>query len=129
MYYVFLRYLSEQFNNAGFITLLCLFVADVLLGVTLAVMRKSDNTLHGRLESRQLLKGIYKKIGMVLIYLVACAVSFFTNENAVVYLTLVGMIAHEGISTLENLALLDIPIPKKLKEILEVMKGVKNDKE
>lgn len=129
MYYVFLRYLSEQFNNAGFITLLCLFVADVLLGVTLAVMRKSDNTIHGRLESRQLLKGIYKKIGMVLIYLVACAVSFFTNENSVVYLTLVGMIAHEGISTLENLALLDIPIPKKLKEILEVMKGGKNDKE
>lgn len=130
MYFVFLRYLSTQFNNAGFVTLMVLFVADVLLGVTLACMRKSDNTLNKRLESRQLLKGVYKKIGMVLVYLLGCAISFFTNENTVVYLTLAGLIAHEGISVLENLAMLDIPIPKKLKDMLEVLKGdSKNDKE
>lgn len=127
----YLLYLQAQANNGSFYVLLVIMVIDVITGVILATARKSDNTLNGRLESRQLIKGIYRKMGEILIYLLGVTISFFTNENAVAYLTIAGIISHESLSVLENLALLNVPIPQKLKDILEVIKkgGKNNDKE
>ena len=126
----YLQYLQTQANNGSFYVLLVIMVIDVLTGVILATARKSDNTLNGRLESRQLIKGIYRKMGEILIYLLGVTISFFTNENAVAYLTIAGIIAHESLSVIENLALLNVPIPQKLKDILEVIKkGGKNGKD
>ena len=103
--------------------------ADIITGVCLAVARKSDNTLNGKLESRQLIKGLYKKIGELVLYFLAVVISFFSNSDAVYIISLSVLIGHEGLSIIENLGLLKVPIPVKLYDILEVLtkRGDKDD--
>lgn len=96
-------------------------IADTLTGILLAILRRSDNTLHGKLESRQLIKGLYKKIGEFLLYFVGTVITFFSGQEVVYTITAAVIIGHEGLSVLENLGLLGVPIPKKLFEVLEVL--------
>ena len=87
----------------------------------MACARKSDHTINGKLESRQLLKGVYRKIGMLCVYFVAVNIAWFTKLDVITELTIASFIGHEGISVLENLALLGVPLPVKLKDMLEVL--------
>ena len=101
---------------------LAIFMAlDYLTGVSGAIINK-------KLSSEIGLSGIAKKSLIVIILIMAVVLDRLINQEYHIFRTLVCYfyIANEGISILENIALLGVPFPNKL---LSVLKQLKKDSE
>ena len=93
-------------------TLLIFMGIDYLTGVLSA-------TVYKKLNSRTGAKGIVKKIFMLILIGLANWVSVSTGVEGIRLLAISFYIANEGISIIENASKIGVPIPKKLKEVLE----------
>ena len=102
---------------------------DYLTGILCGIMGKSQKTEHGGLSSSTAFTGLLKKLLIIAIvslaYLLDHAVTLNVGVQfaAVSGATCLWFIASEGISVVENAAQMGVPIPKALKQALEVMKG------
>ena len=107
-----LTYLIGQWD-APLIVLLCFMVADYITGVLVAVMAKKLSSTVG-------FKGLAKKACILLVMVLAVLLDHLLHEGEWLFRTLCAYfyIANEGISILENAALLGIPVPSKLREVL-----------
>ena len=102
------------------VALQCLLVAIILDYVS--GMIKAYNTKS--LSSSIGFKGILKKVGILIIVMLAVLVDRVTLDNGGIRtLVIYYFVANEGLSILENLALSGLPIPKKLKDALKVIKN------
>lgn len=95
-----------------FTTLIVFMTMDYLTGILSATIQK-------RLSSKVGFRGLIKKCGVLCIISLTAIMernllNTTTLRNAVVFY----YISNEGISILENLSKIGIPIPKKLKDIL-----------
>ena len=101
--------------------LAALMVADYVSGVAAAAMGRSKNTPGGRLSSRAGAKGLLKKAMILLVVGLAYMLDLFANEgNTMFYAAAVWFyIGNESLSLLENLTLLGVPVPGKLRALLE----------
>lgn len=114
----------------GMRVLVIFMVVDYLLGCTCALAGRSPHTESGHFWSRVAFLGILKKIGIMALVLVAIQLdkavspgeSMFTTATTFFY------IANEGLSIIENAGLLGVPLPKKLKQALELLRD-ENDGE
>lgn len=101
------------------IALQCLLIAivlDYISGVIKAYISKTLSSSIG-------LKGILKKVGILVIVMLAVLVDRVTlNNGGIRTLVIYYFVANEGLSILENLAVAGLPIPKKLKDSLKVIK-------
>ena len=102
----------------GFLYAWVLFVAvDYLTGVLVAVMRR-------KLSSEAGFRGIARKV--VIFCLVAVAqvidVQIIRNGSVVRTAVIFFYLSNEGISIVENAAALGLPVPRKLKDVLEQLK-------
>lgn len=101
------------------IALQCLLIAivlDYISGVIKAYITKTLSSSIG-------LKGILKKVGVLVIVMLAVLVDRVTlNSGGIRTLVIYYFVANEGLSILENLAVAGLPIPKKLKDSLKVIK-------
>ena len=97
---------------------------DYVTGLIVAgVFHKSNKTANGTLESRAGLKGLLRKFAMLAVVCVAHAVDVLMGTAFVRDAVVVGFAANEGLSILENAALMGAPIiPDALKNSLEVLK-------
>lgn len=117
-----LGYLFGTMDGA-LITLFIMIILDYITGVMCAVYKHT-------LSSEVGYKGIIKKIFIVLLIVVANLVDVYVLHmgsalrNGVVFF----FIANEAISILENGAILGVPIPQKLKDVLAQLKK-ENDKQ
>ena len=108
---------------------------DYITGLITGVMGKSNKTENGYLESHAALKGLLKKSLIILVVLLAALLDQAVSKGAgiqfeaVMGATCLWFIASEGLSILENVALLGIPVPKILLRLLEVMKEKGNGPE
>ena len=107
-----LTYLVGQWD-APLIVLLCFMVADYITGVLAAVISKKLSSTVG-------FKGLAKKACILLVMVLAVLLDHLLHEGEWLFRTLCAYfyIANEGISILENAALLGIPVPNKLREVL-----------
>ena len=109
--------------------LLAVMTLDYLTGILCGIMGKSQKTEHGGLSSSTAFTGLLKKLLIIAIvslaYLLDHAVTLNVGVQfaAVSGATCLWFIASEGISIVENAAQMGVPIPKALKQALEVMKG------
>lgn len=109
--------------------LLSVMTLDYLTGIICGLMGKSQKTEHGGLSSSTAFSGLLKKLLIIVIvalaYLLDHAVSLNVGVQfaAVSGATCLWFIASEGISVIENAAQMGVPIPKALRQALEVMKG------
>ena len=93
---------------------------DYISGVIVAVMGKSQKTVHGGLSSKAGAQGLARKGLMLMVVLVASLVDRAVGSgnsmcrDAVCWF----YIANEGLSLLENMSLAGVPFPGKLKELL-----------
>lgn len=94
-------------------TLFCLNLTDVVSGVL-------KGGKEYQLGSRKFYDGIKKKVGQWLLIIVANALDTMVFDNMPISKTLLVsfLVATEGISIVENLAILGVPIPEFLKERL-----------
>lgn len=101
------------------IALVCLLIAivlDYISGIIKAYVTKE-------LSSKIGLKGILKKVGILLIVMLSVLVDRVTGETgAVRTLVIYYFVANEGLSILENLGQAGVPIPESIKKALKVLK-------
>lgn len=98
--------------------LLIVLVLDYITGVLKAIYNKN-------LSSKESIKGIIKKVGYLLIVILATVGSRLIGDDAMTIRTLViyFFIANEAISILENWANIGLPLPKKLYEVFQNMRN------
>ena len=112
-----------------------MMAADYASGLIVAACGRSPKTAQGGLSSKIGFVGLAKKGFMLLIVLLAALLDRAAGTDRMVFRTAATCyyIANEGLSVLENAALMNVPVPKKLKAALEEMrereKGEKNDKD
>jgi toxin secretion/phage lysis holin len=101
------------------VALSCLLVAIVIDYISGIIKAYETKTLSSAIGFR----GILKKVGILLIVMLAVLVDRITIDNGGVRtLVIYYFVANEGLSILENLAQAGLPIPKSLKNALKVIK-------
>lgn len=109
--------------------LIAVMSIDYITGLITGAMGKSNKTENGYLESHAALKGLLKKGLIILVVLLAALLDQAVSTGAgiqfeaVMGATCLWFIASEGLSILENVALMGVPVPKILLKLLEVMRA------
>ena len=106
-------------------TLITFMAADYITGLIVAgVFKKSTKTANGALESKAGWKGLCRKGTTLLIVLVATHVDKIAGTDGLIRnAVVIGYIANEAISIIENAGLMGLPIPQKLKNAITVLKN------
>lgn len=111
-----ISFLLGGFDTA-LITLLIAMVIDYITGVCKGCYNKKLNSEIG-------VKGIIKKVGYLLIVMLSVLVDKIMGDSgAIRSLVIYFFVANEGISILENWGSMGLPLPKKLIDTLEQLKG------
>lgn len=106
------------------VALNCLLIAIVLDYVSGLIKAYNTKTLSSRIGFR----GLLKKLGILILVMVAVLVDRVTgNSGAIRTVIVYYFVANEGLSIIENLGAAGIPIPKFLKKALKALKK-ENDK-
>jgi toxin secretion/phage lysis holin len=101
------------------VALQCLLIAIIIDYISGLIKAYNTKTLSSSIGFR----GILKKVGVLLIVMLAVLVDRVTlNNGGIRTLVIYYFVANEGLSVLENLAQAGLPIPKKLKDALKVIK-------
>ena len=105
-------------------TLVILMFIDYVTGIIVAgVFHNSPKCSGGALSSAVGFKGICRKFVILLIVVVACRVDLLLDTNIIRDATCIGFCANELVSITENAGLMGIPLPRKLVEAIEVLRG------
>ena len=108
--------------DAAMITLVSMMVIDYLSGVLVAaVFHNSPKTQNGTLESKAGWKGLCRKGVTLLIVLVAARLDIILGTGFIRDAVIIGYIANETISIIENAGLMGVPIPEAIKKAIEVL--------
>ena len=108
-------------------TLVILMFIDYVTGIIVAgVFHASPKSSGGALSSAVGFKGICRKFVILLIVVVACRVDLLLDTNIIRDATCIGFCANELVSITENAGLMGIPLPRKLVEAIEVLRGDNN---
>lgn len=107
------------------VALQCLVIAiaiDYISGIIKAFINKD-------LSSKIGLKGLLKKVGVLLIVALATLIDRITGESgAVRTLVIYYFVANEGLSVVENLGEAGLPIPDVIKKALRSLKSQSKEK-
>lgn len=117
--------------NAMLTILVVVMAIDYVSGLIVAACGRSPKTEGGRLSSKAGFVGIAKKVVMMLLVGLATVIDRAVGNEAMVFQTSLTFyyIANEGLSILENAALLDVRFPDKLKRALEMMREREDESE
>ena len=97
--------------------LLIVLVIDYISGVLKAIKNKELNSATG-------LWGIIKKCGYLLVVALSVVVDKITGTDGVIRnLVIYFFVANDGISILENLGAIGVPLPQKLIDVLQQLKN------
>lgn len=108
------------------VALNCLLIAIVLDYVSGIIKAFNNKTLSSRIG----LRGLLKKIGILIIVMLAVLIDRVTgNTGAIRTLVLYYFVANEGLSIIENLGQAGLPIPKTIKNALKALKNQGEGKE
>ncbi|MDO5789542.1 MAG: phage holin family protein [Fusobacterium sp.] len=100
--------------------LIILMTIDYLTGVAKAIIIEKVNSKAG-------FKGLLKKMVMILVVVLAYQIDLlFESKFGIKSLTVGILLGNEGLSILENASICGVPVPNKLKNMLEQYKDSKN---
>ena len=109
--------------DAALIVLIGMMAIDYMTGLAVgAVFHKSPKTESGRLVSSECFKGLIRKCTILLFVWIGAMLDKVIGAEYVRTAITLFFIANEGLSILENTAIMGIPYPAFLKKMLEVMK-------
>lgn len=102
---------------------------DYITGLICGAMGKSQKTESGYLASHEAFKGLLKKGLILLVVLLAALLDEAVSKGAGIQFEAVmgacclWFIASEGLSILENVASIGVPVPKVLIKLLDIMRS------
>ena len=109
--------------SAALTTLIIFMAIDYLSGLILAgVFHRSSKTESGALESKAGWKGLCRKGFTLLIVVVASRLDVMLGTTFVKDAVCIAYICNEALSILENAGLMGVPIPKAVKNAIEILK-------
>lgn len=104
------------------LTLMLLMLIDLLTGfITACVFKNSAKTESGSLSSREMLKGICRKAGMILLVCLGYQMDKVLATDYVKATVIIALIVEESLSVVENLGLMGLPIPDIIKKSIDVL--------
>lgn len=111
--------------------LVAAMAVDYATGLIVALKNKSLKTESGGLSSKVGFAGLLKKAMIMAVVLLATLVDRATGSSTMVFQGAVVCfyIANEGVSILENAALMELPLPAVLKKALDALKEKGNAEE
>lgn len=119
----------------NFIIVLSVFMGlDIILGITNALVFKSSNkTKDGAYKSTEMRKGLMRKVGILACVIVSCMLDRLLNIDYLRNCVIIFFTINEGMSIIENVGLMGVPIPKAIVKALTVLKdkyeGEENDED
>lgn len=102
--------------------LICMSIDYVTGIITAAVFHKSQKSKSGALESHAGLKGLFKKVGMLLAVVIAYQLDKTVGSDWARNTVIVGLISNEIISVMENLKIMGVPLFSVFDKALDVMR-------
>lgn len=104
-------------------TILIFMTIDYITGLIVAgVFKKSPKTDTGTLESKAGWKGLCRKGMTLLVILVAAQLDKVTGTDVIRNAVIIGYIANEALSIIENAGLMGLPVPKFLRNAIDILK-------
>lgn len=105
--------------------LACLMAIDYGTGLFVAWRGKSPKSETGGMSSMAGFDGLVRKGFIVIIILVATVLDRAIDNGSMVFQTACTCyyIANEGLSIVENAALMDVPVPEAVKKALEIFRA------
>jgi toxin secretion/phage lysis holin len=114
--------------DSALIVLVSLMAIDFVTGLVVAfIFKKSPKTDGGGVSSYASFKGLTKKVVVLILVGVATMLDNIMKIDYVRNLTIIFYIGSEGLSIIENTAIMGVPYPAFIKAALEAMKD-KGDK-
>jgi toxin secretion/phage lysis holin len=105
------------------VTLVIFMAVDFLMGLIVAgVFHKSNKSKSGALNSHAGWKGLCKKGVILLFVLIAHRLDMLLGSDYIRTTTIIGFIANEVISIVENAGLMGIPLPDAIRKAIEILK-------
>lgn len=117
-------YIATLFGgwDAGLITLIIFMAIDYISGLTVAgIFHNSKKTASGTLESRAGFKGLCRKVMTLLFVLIAYRLDIVIGSNYIRDAVIIGFIANETISIIENAGLMGVPLPEVITKAVDVL--------
>lgn len=109
--------------DTGIGTLMLFMVIDYFSGLAVAgIFKNSTKTETGALESKASWKGLCRKCMTLLFVLVAHRLDLAIGTNYIRDMVVIGFIANELISIVENAGLMGLPLPAVLIKAIDVLK-------
>ncbi|MBE5787911.1 MAG: phage holin family protein, partial [Clostridiales bacterium] len=104
------------FGGGSIRALALLMGLDYGFGIVLGLMGKSRKSKDGRLSARASFQGLLEKGMMLSVILLAAFLDRLAGQDDLLHRAATGFyICNEGISLLENAALLGVPVPGKIR--------------
>ena len=115
--------------DTGLVTLIIFMGIDYVSGLVVAgVFHNSKKTKTGALESKAGWKGLCRK-GMTLLFvLIAYRLDLVIGSNYIRDAVIIGFIANEAISIVENAGLMGIPLPKVINKAIDILTSKSEEK-
>lgn len=108
--------------DTGLVTLIIFMAIDYISGLVVAgVFHNSKKTSSGTLESRAGWKGLCRKCMSLLFVLVAHRLDLAIGSNYIRDAVIIGFIANETISIVENAGLMGIPLPSVISKAIDIL--------
>ena len=110
--------------DSAMATLVIFMAIDYVMGVTVAgVFHSSPKSSGGTLESRAGWKGLCRKGVTLLVILIAYRLDLALGTGFIRDAVIIGYIANETVSIIENAGLMGVPIPSAIKRAIEVLRS------
>lgn len=108
--------------DQSLITLIVFMAVDFAMGITVAgVFHRSKKTKNGALESRAGWKGLCRKCATLVFVLIAHRLDLALDAHYIRDAVIIGFMANELISIVENAGLMGIPLPEVITSAVEVL--------
>lgn len=124
-------FITRLFGGWGedMLTLIVFMTVDFLMGLILAgVFHNSNKSDTGHLNSRAGWKGLCKKGVTLLFVLIAHRLDVSLGTEYIRTATIIGFIANELISIVENAGLMGLPLPEAVVKAIEILRGQEDSK-
>lgn len=109
--------------DTGIVTLVLFMGIDFFSGLAVAgIFKNSTKTETGALESRAGFKGLCRKCMTLLFVLIAFRLDLAIGTNYIRDAVIIGFMANELISIVENAGLMGLPLPGVLTKAIDVLK-------
>lgn len=104
-------------------TLITLMAIDFVMGLVIAaVFKNSPKSINGAVDSSSCFEGLCKKCMILLFVLLAHRLDVSLNVDYIKTAAVIGFIANEAISIIENAGLMGMPLPKAFIRAIDILK-------